>query len=403
MGSMAQPSLNVLVLNCGSTSIKFQLLDTGARSSLVKGSVDRIGREDCAASVRSGGDPKRSESLPSCSHPDALAWVFGALPRELPVHAVGHRVVHGGSLFSSATPVNDRTLRGIESCIPLAPLHNPVQLAGIQECLALHPELPQFASFDTAFHLVKPELSSLVPLPQDMVRRLGYRKFGFHGASHRYVAQRAAALLGHDLSDLKLVTCHLGGGSSVTAVCGGVAVDTSAVYGTCTGMPMGTRSGDVDAGILLDLLTRQGMSAEEVSDLLYKRSGLAGISGVSGDMAELETLEARGHGGARLAREYYIYCLKKFIGAFAAAMDGLDGIVFTAGIGENDADLRARACAGLRWLGAHLDAENNRARGVEAIVSTPDSPVAILVVPTDEELAIALEVAEALGASPTNS
>lgn len=389
---------NVLVLNCGSTSIKFQLLETGSRDCLVKGSVDRIGREDCAASCRAGASgEKRTETLPSASHAEALRWVFGVLPRDARIRAMGHRVVHGGSLFRSAVRVDDQTLRGIESCVPLAPLHNPVQLAGIRECMALHPEIPHFASFDTAFHQDKPPLNALVPLPRELAERLGYRKFGFHGASHRYVAQRAAALLGRELSSLKLVTCHLGGGSSVTAVSGGVAVDTTAVYGTCTGMPMGTRSGDIDAGIVLDLMMRQGLRAEEVYDLLYKQSGMLGISGVSADMAELENLEAAGHPGARLAREYFVFCLKKFIGSFAAAMDGIDGIVFTAGIGEHDADVRARTCAGLGWLGVRLDADKNGIRGAEGLVSAADSPVAVLVVPTNEELAIALEVAGALG------
>jgi acetate kinase len=390
---------NVLVLNCGSTSIKFQLLETGSRDCLVKGSVDRIGRDDCAASSRTGASgEKRTETLPAASHAEALRWVFGVLPRDARIRAVGHRVVHGGSLFRSAVRVDDQTLRGIESCVPLAPLHNPVQLAGIRECMALHPEIPHFASFDTAFHQDKPPLNALVPLPRELAERLGYRKFGFHGASHRYVAQRAAALLGRELSSLKLVTCHLGGGSSVTAVSGGVAVDTTAVYGTCTGMPMGTRSGDIDAGIVLDLMMRQGLRADEVYDLLYKKSGMLGISGVSADMAELENLEAAGHPGARLARDYFVFCLKKFIGSFAAAMDGIDGIVFTAGIGEHDADVRARTCAGLGWLGVRLDADRNGVRGAEGLVSAPDSRVAVLVVPTNEELAIALEVAEALGA-----
>lgn len=390
---------NVLVLNCGSTSIKFQLIETASRSCLAKGGVDRIGRGDCVASCRPGASGEnRTEALPSASHSEALRWVFGVLPRGLALRAVGHRIVHGGSLFRSAVRVDEESIRGIESCIPLAPLHNPVQLAGIRECMALHPEIPHFASFDTAFHQDKPSLNALVPLPRELVERLGYRKFGFHGASHRYVAQRTAALLGRDLSSLKLVTCHLGGGSSVTAVSGGVAVDTTAVYGTCTGMPMGTRSGDIDAGIVLDLLMRQGLRADEVYDLLYKQSGMLGISGVSADMAELEALEAAGHAGARSAREYFVFCLKKFIGSFAAAMDGIDGIVFTAGIGEHDADVRARTCAGLGWLGVELDAEKNGRRGIEGLVSAPDSKVAVAVVPTNEELAIALEVAEALGA-----
>jgi acetate kinase len=306
---------------------------------------------------------------------------------------VGHRVVHGGSHFSQAAFADEACLLKIEECVPLAPLHNPVQLMGIRECMALHPELPQVVSFDTAFHQAKPLINSLFGLPLGWSEEQGYRKFGFHGASHKYVSRRAARLLGKDLRSLRLVTCHLGGGCSVTAVENGVAIDSSASFGTCTGMPMGTRSGDLDAGVILDMLTRQHMPPEAIHELLYKKSGLLGISGVSGDMAELAKLEAQGHEGAHLAREYFIYCLKRFIGAFAAAMNGIDGIVFTAGIGENDGDLRERVCRDLSWLGARLDPEKNLAAGRETIISSPDSRVALMVIPTNEELEIAREVA----------
>ena len=399
---MMHPSRNVLVLNCGSTTIKFQLLDTSTGEALFKGAVDRVGRSDCSASYRYRADrPKLTADLPDAAHGEALRWVFGVLPADLPLYAVGHRVVHGGSFFGGPALADEETLRKIEECAPLAPLHNPIQLAGIRECMEFHPEIPHVASFDTAFHQNKSAVASLVPLPPEVTARGGYRKFGFHGASHRYVSERAAAMLGRDLGSLRLVTCHLGGGSTVTAVRFGIAVDTTATFGTFTGMPMGTRSGDIDGGIILDLLTRQGMAVQEVHELLYKKSGMAAISGVSGDMAELARLEAEGHAGAALAREYYIYCLKKFIGAFAAAMEGVDGIVFTAGIGENDADLRARLCSGLGWLGARLDGGKNLLRGKECLISTPDSAVALMVIPTNEELAIALEVAGLLeGARP---
>ncbi len=386
----------VLVINCGSTTIKFQLIETHARRLLVKGSVDRIGRPDCGGKMQTYGAAgvRRTMDLPDATHAAALKWIFDGLPPDAPPAAIGHRVVHGGAWFSSAAPVNEDTIRKIEDCIPLAPLHNPVELMGIRECLKLHGEIPQIASFDTAFHQRKPALTSVFPLPPELARQYGYRKFGFHGASHQYVSQRAAALLERDLGSLKLVSCHLGGGSSVTAVQDGVAVDTSATFGTFTGMPMGTRAGDIDAGVILDLITRQGLSGEEVADLLYTQSGLLALSGVSGDMAELEKLEAQGHEGAHLAREYYAYALKRFIGGFAAVMNGIDGIIFTGGIGENDADLRARVCRDLAWLGISLDATKNRLSGQELIVSGPDSRIAVLVVPTNEELAIALEAAD---------
>ena len=391
----------VLVVNCGSTTIKFQAIRTASRVSIVSGGVDRIGRSDCRGYIRQEGldgkrGEKQEEALPSATHGGALAWMFKVLPKGMPLHALGHRVVHGGSYFSEAAPANEDTLRKIEECIPLAPLHNPVELAGIRECMALHPEVPHFVSFDTAFHQNKPELTATFPLPKEMRETYGYRKFGFHGASHRYVAQRAAALMGKALGELKLVTCHLGGGSSITAVKGGIAWDTTATFGTCTGMPMGTRSGDIDLGVVLDLLTSKGKSAQEVSDLVYKESGLLALSGASADMAELERLEEQGHEGARLARDYYAYTLKRFIGSFAAAMDGLDGIVFTAGIGENDGALREKVCRDLAWLGVRFDAEKNKLRGAETLISGADSAVAVLVIPTNEELAIALEVAELL-------
>ena len=398
MTAESETPLNILVLNCGSTTVKFKLIDARSRKVAVEGGVDRVGRPDCVGKSRvlSEGNERRETALPSASFADAMGWVFSRLPAELPLAAVGHRVVHGGSYFSEAAPIDEDSLRKIEECIPLAPLHNPVELAGIRESVRIHGEIPQFASFDTAFHQSKSALNASFALPRELAEKFGYRKFGFHGASHKYVAGRAAALLGRELPSLKLVTCHLGGGSSVAAVQGGVAVDTTATYGTFTGMPMGTRSGDIDAGVLLDMLMRRNMSAEEIYELIYKRSGLLALSGVSADMAELETLEAQGHEGARFARDYYAYALKRFVASLAAVMNGIDGLVFTAGIGEHDVGIRERVCRDLEWLGVRLDFDRNRERGGERIVSTQDSAVAVMVIPTDEELAIALEVAELL-------
>lgn len=393
-----EPSMkhSVLVINCGSTTIKFQLVDTEQRKALVKGSVDQIGRQDCTAKISypyKGGSCTES-ALSAGNHREALAWMFDALPRELTPSAVGHRVVHGGSFFDQAVQIDEEVLAKIEACSPLAPLHNPVQLQGIRVSQTLHPEIPHFASFDTAFHQNKPLVNRMVPLPAQIIQAYGYRKFGFHGESHRYVSRQAAKLLGKDIRELRLVTCHLGGGSSISAVQGGLAVDASATYGTFTGMPMGSRSGDIDAGIILDLLMDKGKSPREVYDILYKESGLLGISGVSADMAELERLEAEGHQGAHLAREYYAYALKKFIGAFAAVMNGLDGVVFTGGIGEHDAAIRRRVCQDLAWIGIKIDEQLNQKAHGESIISAAGSAVAALVIPTDEELAIALEIEE---------
>ncbi|MCA1951276.1 MAG: acetate/propionate family kinase [Treponema sp.] len=395
---------SILVINCGSTTIKFQLVDTKREAALIKGSVDRIGRPDCIAKVAYlyKDKPSAASALQNAGHQEALEWVFNALPEELKPAAVAHRVVHGGSFFDRAVQIDEKVLEKIGSYAPLAPLHNPIQLEGIRASLALHPEIPQFASFDTAFHQNKPELNSIVPLPQDIRAAYGYRKFGFHGESHRYVSRRAARLLGRDIRDLRLISCHLGGGSSITAVHGGVAVDTSATYGTFTGLPMGSRSGDIDAGIILDLIMEKGKSAQEVYDILYRRSGLLGLSGISADMAELERLEAEGHQGAHLAREYYVYSLIKFIGSFTALMQGLDGLVFTAGIGEHDAALRERVCRSLSWMGLRLDAERNRKAQGETLISAGDSAVAAMVISTNEELAIAMEVQELLGETPRN-
>jgi len=388
---MARP---ILVITCGSTTIKVLLIDPEHRSALVKGSVDRLGRADCEGKITFlyADKPTITEKLGMLQHREALAWMFNALPQDLQPAAVGHRVVHGGNLFNQAVRIDASVLAAIASCSHLAPLHNPIQLEGIRASQALHPEIPHVASFDTAFHQSKPLVNRIVPLPAQVIESYGYRKFGFHGASHRYVAERAAALLGRDLRDLRLVTCHLGGGSSVTAVQGGIAVDTSATYGTFTGMPMGSRSGDIDAGIILDLLMEQGKSPEAVYRMLYKESGLLGLSGVSGDMAELEGLEAAGHEGAHLAREYYVYSLKKFIGAFAAVMNGLDALVFTAGIGEHDWDIRYRVCKDLGWLGIQIDEQLNREAHGESFITAAGSAVSALVIPTNEELAIALEI-----------
>jgi len=392
---MARP---ILVINCGSTTIKFQLIDTEHRTALVKGSVDRLGRADCEAKIAYlyRNEPSINQSLGRATHQDALAWMFNSLPPDLKPSAVGHRVVHGGNFFDQAVQIDERVLANIAVSSSLAPLHNPIQLEGIRASQTLHPEIPHFASFDTAFHQSKPLVNRMVPLPAQVIEAYGYRKFGFHGASHRYVSRRAAALLGRDIRDLRIVTCHLGGGSSVTAVQGGIAVDTSATYGTFTGMPMGSRSGDIDAGIILDLLMEKGKTPQEVYNMLYKESGLLGISGVSADMAELERLEAEGHQGAHLARDYYVYSLKKFIGAFAAVMNGLDALVFTAGIGEHDWDLRYRVCKDLAWMGLQLDETlNHQIRG-EGFISAAGSAVAALVIPTNEELAIALEIEDLL-------
>lgn len=409
---------SILVLNCGSSTIKFQLLDMPAGRRLLKGAIEKIGQQESKGRISydapleswfrrfaspegenpssKGSPPSLEESLPAISYADAFDWLFAHLPPTLPLDAIGHRVVHGGPYFNQTVQITQEVVEHIQACSSLAPLHNPVQLEGIRLCERYHGEIPQFASFDTAFHRDKPEVHRIFSLPRQLCKQFGYEKYGFHGASHRYVARRAAALLQRPLEELRLISCHLGGGSSITAIQQGKALDTTATYGTCAGMPMGTRSGDIDVAIILDLILQQGYSPQEVSDILYNQSGLFGISGVSSDMAELERLEQAGHEGAHLAREYYVYMIKKFIGAFAALLEGVDAIIFTGGIGEKDHDIRERVCRSLGWLGARIDLTKNRGAQGETPISTTDSRVTLLVIPTDEELEIALEITEAL-------
>ncbi|MCX7655622.1 MAG: acetate/propionate family kinase [Treponemataceae bacterium] len=408
----------ILVLNCGSSTIKFQLLDMPSGTPLLKGSVKKIGQKEGKGRIHYDASLEHwfrrfsfyqrespaikenllflEEPLSAISYANAFDWIFAHFPSTLSLDAIGHRVVHGGPYFNQTVKITQEVLELIEACSSLAPLHNPIQLEGIRLCQTYHGEIPQFASFDTAFHRDKPEVHRIFSLPHGLCTQFGYEKSGFHGASHRYVARRAATMLQRPLEELRLISCHLGGGSSITAIHQGKALDTTATYGTCGGMPMGTRSGDIDTAVILDLILHRGYTPQEVSDILYTQSGLLGISGVSSDMAELERLEQTGHAGAHRAREYYVYMIKKFIGAFVALLEGVDGIIFTGGIGEKDHDIRARVCQSLGWLGAHIDLTKNRSPNGETLISSADSRVALLVIPTDEELEIAWEVAEAL-------
>ena len=309
------------------------------------------------------------------------------------IDAVGHRVVHGGEKFAQSVLITDEVMAAIEECNPLAPLHNPANIIGIRACQKLMPNTPMVAVFDTAFHQTMPPVAYTYALPYNYYTEDKVRRYGFHGTSHKYVAGRAAAMLGKPLEQLKLISCHLGNGSSVTAIDGGKSVDTSMGFTPLAGLPMGTRSGDVDAGILEYLMNKHGMDIKEMLTVLNKKSGVEGLSGLSSDFRDLESAEANGDKRAELALRVFDYNVKKLIGAYAAAMGGVDAVIFTAGVGENGPETREYACAGLEFLGIKIDPEKDKVRGKEIDVSTDDAKVRVLVIPTNEELMIAMDTA----------
>lgn len=375
--------MKILVLNCGSSSIKYELHDPVAHVALAEGMVDRIGED---------------EGVPD--HGRALELVLEALldPETGPIDdlaevaAVGHRVVHGGSYFTAPARLTPEVVAKIEECAPLAPLHNPPILLGIREALRLLPGTPQVAVFDTAFHAAIPARAHVYALPYEYYRDHGVRRYGFHGISFQYVSRRAIELLGGDLARPKMVIAHLGNGASLAAVAGGRPVDTSMGMTPLEGLVMGSRGGDVDPGILLYLMRELGLSAADLDRILNKESGLLGVSGLSNDMRDVLAGAATGDERCRLALEVYAYRAKKYIGAYAAAMGGLDALVFTAGVGENSPAVRAAICEGLSFLGLELDPQlNEAAQGVEASISRSGARVQVLVVPTDEERLIAEE------------
>ena len=378
--------MKVLVLNAGSSSLKFSVTDTRARRHLTRGVVERVGSEE-AVLRWNGTHPVRARD-----HREALEAVLERVDLT-DVQAVGHRVVHGGDLTENVR-IDARVLERLEAFIPLAPLHNPANLAGIRAAQALFPELPQVGVFDTAFHQTLPPEAYLYAIPYALYEAHGLRRYGFHGTSHRYVAREAARLLNRPLEELCLVTLHLGNGASATAIRFGQSVDTSMGFTPLEGLVMGTRSGDLDPGVVLELVDRFGL--EETRRILNQESGLKGLSGLSHDLRDLHAARRAGDAGAERALAVYTYRIKKYVGAFAAAMGGLDALVFTGGVGENDPEVRARVVQGLEFLGLVLDPERNRAGG--PCITRAESRAHALVVPTDEELAIAFEVARVLGA-----
>ena len=394
--------MKVLVINAGSSSLKYQLMDPQTREVLAKGLCERIGIDGRLTHKVPARDAKHEFEIAMPTHAEAIQAVLDALTSPdhgviasmKEIDAVGHRVVHGGEKFASSVLIDDVVMAALEDCIPLAPLHNPANITGIKACQKVMPGVPMVAVFDTAFHQTMPERAYMYALPYEYYENDKVRRYGFHGTSHKYVAGRASAMLGKPLEALKIITCHLGHGSSVTAIDCGRSVDTSMGFTPLAGLPMGTRSGDLDAGILEYLMNKYNMDIKEMLNVLNKKSGVLGISGVSSDFRDLEQAAEQGNHRAGLALEAFQYGVKKLVGAYAAAMGGVDAIVFTAGVGENDAGTRMAVASGLEFMGVKMDADANNVRGKEAVISAPDSKVAVLLIPTDEELMIASDTQE---------
>ncbi len=396
----------VLVINAGSSSLKYQLLDASTGEAMARGVAERIGLDQSFIKHSLNHQEPVTIEVDMQNHKVAVQAVLSALTSKehgvienmSEIGAVGHRVVHGGEKFSSSVLITPEVKRAIRACSNLAPLHNPPNMTGIEACEDAMPGVPQVAVFDTAFHQTMPPKAYMYALPYALYEKHGIRRYGFHGTSHAYVSKRAAAILGKPYDTLKIITCHLGNGSSIAAVCNGRCVDTSMGMTPLAGIAMGTRCGDIDPAIVTFIMEKENMDPQAVDDLLNKESGVLGLSGVSSDFRDLYEAAGEGHKRASLALDLFKYQCRKFIGAYAAAMGGVDAVVFTAGIAENNADIRQGACEGLGYMGIYLDPYKNTAvRGREAIVSMDDSPVKVLVVPTNEELAIAQETARICG------
>ena len=389
--------MKIFVVNCGSSSIKYQLIDMKDESVIAKGLVERIGIEGSVLThTPAGKDKVRLESaIPD--HVDGIKKVLAALV--VPNHgviksmdeidAVGHRVVHGGEIFNESVVITDEVLKQIEDLSDMAPLHQPANVSGIRACQKLMPNTPQVAVFDTAFHQTMPPVAYMFGVKYEEYKDYGIRKYGFHGTSHKYVSGVAAQLLGKDIKDTKIITCHLGNGSSITAVDGGKSVDTSMGFTPLDGVLMGTRTGSIDPAVVPVLMQKKGLDAAGVDKYMNKECGVLGVSGVSSDFRDLEDAAAKGNERAQLALDMFCYQVKRYVGAYAAAMGGVDAIVFTAGVGENDIHTRQQVCAGLEFLGVKLDADRNNVRGKVTEISAADSKVKVFLIPTNEELAIA--------------
>ena len=395
--------MNILVINAGSSSLKYQFIETETKAVLAKGGAERIGLDNALIVHAKGKEDKVTIEVDLPDHKTAVAKVLeiltsadhGVIASLSEIDAVGHRVVHGGEKFAHSVIITPAVKTAIRVCSDLAPLHNPANMTGIDACEAAMPGVPQVAVFDTAFHQTMPSEAYMYALPYDVYEEYGIRRYGFHGTSHAYVANRAAEMLGRPIEDLKIITCHLGNGSSIAAVKNGKSVDTSMGLTPLAGICMGTRCGDIDPAIVTFLMNKEGLDMKGIDNLMNKKSGVAGISGVSSDFRDLYNAAEAGNKRARLALDMFIYQCKKFIGAYAAAMGGVDAIVFTAGIGENTPQIREDAVKGLEYLGVKVDPQKNAGlRGVEANISADDATIQVLTIPTNEELAIARDTSK---------
>ena len=387
--------MNVLVINCGSSSLKYQLIDSKTEAVLAKGLCERIGIDGRLVYQKAGGDKEITEAaMPT--HKEAIQMVLHALVNEKTgaiksldeVGAIGHRVVHGGDKFAASAVITDEMIKTVEECNDLAPLHNPANLIGIRVCAELMPHVPQVGVFDTAFHQTMPPKAYLYGLPLDYYKKYKIRRYGFHGTSHSYVSKHAIQFLGLDPDNSKVIVCHLGNGSSISAVQNGKCIDTTMGLTPLEGVIMGTRSGSIDPAIVEFIAKKENLDIAGVMNVLNKKSGLLGMSGISSDMRDLEDAAAEGNEDAKNAREALAYGIAKYVGGYVAAMNGVDAIIFTAGIGENDNLVREDICSYFKYLGVAIDLEANKKRGEDIVISTPDSKVKVAVIPTNEELAI---------------
>ncbi|MFL0268237.1 acetate/propionate family kinase [Candidatus Clostridium radicumherbarum] len=395
--------MKILVVNCGSSSLKYQLIDMVNETALAKGLVERIGMDGSILTQKVEGKEKYiiKEAMPS--HKDAIKLVLEALVDKnngviadmSEISAVGHRVVHGGEKYSNSVLIDEVVMKALEDCAKLAPLHNPPNITGINACRELMPNTPMIAVFDTAFHQTIPEYAYIYPLPYELYKEQGIRKYGFHGTSHRYVSQVAAEMMEKDINDLKIITCHLGNGASIAAIEGGKSVETSMGFTPLEGIAMGTRSGSIDPAIITFLMTELNYSIDEVNNIINKKSGVLGISGVSSDFRDIEDEAWKNNNKqAQLALDVFYYKVKKFIGSYTAVMNGVDCLVFTAGLGENSPETREAVCTNLDYLGIKLDPSKNKVRGKAVDLSAEGSKVKVFVIPTNEELMIARDVRE---------
>ena len=392
--------MNILVINAGSSSLKYQLMDPATAEVFAKGLCERIGIDGRLTHKVPATDGKYEFEIAMPTHAEAIQSVLSALTSDEygviksmdEIDAVGHRVLHGGMEFFASCVINDEVIAAIKKCIPLGPLHNPANLMGIEACQAVMPKTPQVAVFDTAFHMTMPPKAYRYAIPTEYYENDSIRRYGFHGTSHKYVAKRTAELIGK--KEFKMVNCHLGNGSSMAAIKDGKCQDTTMGLSPLAGVPMGTRSGDIDACVVQFICNKYGMSVDECLNMLNKKSGMLALSGVSSDFRDLEDGAKNGDENCALARDKFCYEVAKYVGAYAAALNGIDVLTFTAGVGENDCAVRAAVCEYLSFMGVKIDPELNSKRGKEMVISTPDSKVQVWVVPTNEELMIAQDTAE---------